>query len=266
MTLVAVLLAGCGSDGTPAPTAIEPVTGATASATPAGDASLTHALPRWVQTATLQGSGDSISPPFGIIAEALQWRVTWHCTAGALLITTIPAPSQGKPLVTAACPGDGVGYAIQTGQMKLSVKASAPWTALVEQQIDTPLAEPPLPEMASAPVVAHGGFRDVERPAKGTLVLYAPRGRPLELRFVDFEVPINTDLFVWVTASTGLETSAQMLAAPHVVVAALQSTSGAQNYVLPATVTASQVRTVVIWCLVQLIAYAASDVVAGAAA
>lgn len=257
------LLAGCGPGSVARSAVLAPTsTTSTVAAPTSAGATTERALPRWVATATFQGTGDLRSDPFGIVPDALQWRVRWHCSTGRLRITTEPPPSDGKPLVDTACPGGGDAYAVQTGQIRLLVSASGSWTASVEQQIDTPLEEPPLPEMQSpqARVVGTGTFHAVDRPAKGHLTIYAVPGARLEMRFTGFEVPINTDLYVWISPRGGLTTTPVIASAPHVVVAALKSTSGAQNYILPAGSTIDQIRTVVIWCEVQAFAYAAADV------
>ncbi|HZB97834.1 MAG TPA: DM13 domain-containing protein [Candidatus Sulfotelmatobacter sp.] len=258
LVLALLLLAGCG--------------GSSGSGTPSSPASLSaaacggglerqHALPRWVPTINLSGAGDRTSEPFGVVCDALQWRVHWHCDNGTLNIGTVPKSRSGKPLVDNPCPGDGEAYATQTGQLRLAIHAVGAWTATVEQEVDAPVDEPPLAEMQSgqAQVLAQGSFHDVDRHGKGAVRLYRlPDGR-LALRFEDFEIPINTDLYVWVEPVTGLTTSPQMLSAPHVVVAALKSTTGNQNYIVPTGTSRQQIQSVVVWCQIQQFAYVATD-------
>ncbi|MFN2568945.1 MAG: DM13 domain-containing protein [Candidatus Dormibacteria bacterium] len=164
-------------------------------------------------------------------------------------------------MVDGACPGDGDAYATRTGQIRLAVEAPGPWTAVVEQEVDTPLDEPPLPEMqaATARVLARGPFRNVDRMGKGEVTLYRLADGRSALRLENFQIPINTDLFVWTEPVAGLKNSAAMFDAPHTVVAALKSTTGNQNYVVPATVAPEQIKSIVIWCQIQQFAYVAGD-------
>jgi len=205
------------------------------------------------------------SEPFGIVPDVLQWRVHWHCDTGVLRIRTDPAPANGKPLVDSACPGDGDAYATRTGQIRLVVRSPGTWTAVVEQEVDTPLDDPPLPEMRAPTtrLIAHGAFRNVDRVGKGTVTVYRLADGRVSLRLEDFQIPINTDLFVWTEPVAGLTTSVAMSNAPHVVVSALKSTTGNQNYVVPGGMPPEEIRSIVIWCQVQQFAYVAADLQAG---
>lgn len=255
-----VLLAGCGSSR-PAPTAAAPAT--TAETTPPPDHP--HGSPRWEPTANLSGTGGTTSAPFGIVPDVLQWRVHWHCDTGVLRIRTEPAPASGRPLVEGACPGDGDAYATRTGQIRLAVTSPGAWTAVVEQEVDTPLDEAPLPEMqaSGARVVGHGPFRDVDRMGRGRVMLYQLANGRTAIRLEDFQIPINTDLFVWTESAVGLKSSPELRDAPHVVVAPLRSTTGNQNYLVPASDPADQIKSIVIWCEVQQFAYVAVDLEPG---
>lgn len=161
-------------------------------------------------------------------------------------------------MVDAACPGEAIGYSIVSGSVRLKVEATGPWELVVDQQIDIPLREPPLEGMASAPVLARGEFYNVEMEGKGTATLYRmPEGR-LAVRFEDFQVSNNTDLFLWVSAAAEPRTSADAVSSEHIVVGNLRSTLGSQNYVLPADITPDRARSLVIWCQPVSVAYIAA--------
>ncbi|MDQ6616547.1 MAG: DM13 domain-containing protein [Actinomycetota bacterium] len=215
-----------------------------------------HAAPRWEVVASLSGSGGAQPASFSIVPGAIQWRAGWTCGRGHLQITTDPPPPKGGPLVDASCPGEGKGYSIQTGPIRLGVATPGPWKVVVEQQVDTPLAEPPLPTMAAGRLLARGQFYGVERKGSGSAVLYQLPDGNRALRFEDFEVSLNTDLFVWLSEAPAPKTSAEAVAAPHQVLGELKSTLGPQNYLVPADLANSRIRSVVIWCEPVAIAYA----------
>ncbi|MGH2984747.1 MAG: DM13 domain-containing protein [Solirubrobacterales bacterium] len=211
-----------------------------------------HAAPRWEPLASLHGSADS-STSVTVADEALQWRARWHCSAGAFELT-----ANGRRFADDACPGDGGKPSIDTGQIELAVGASAPWRLTVEQQVDSPLHERPLPEMNPGAELARGSFYKVERRGKGNAILYRlPDGR-LALRFEGFQTAANTQLFVWLTSAPRPRTTEQVLAAPHVQIGLLKSTLGDQNYILPAGFDEASARSVAIWCKPIQIAYAAA--------
>jgi len=79
------------------------------------------------------------------------------------------------------------------------------------------------------------------------------------MRFEDFDVSQNTDLFVWLSEAPAPKTSAEVVAAPHQVLGDLKSTIGTQNYVLPADLPPDRIRSIVIWCQPVAIAYAAAS-------
>lgn len=217
-----------------------------------------RAAPRWETVADFDGEGVETTEPFTILPAAIQWRVRWKCQgAGPLTITA--APALKKPLlVEGACPKEGIAYSIQPGPRRLLVEATGPWRMTVDQQVDTPIDEAALPEMATAKVLGSGDFYDIEKRGKGTARLYELPGGSRAIRLEDFEVTQNTDLFVWLSEATSPRTSAEVLAKPYVQIAVLRSTSGSQNYVVPPEIATDKIRSIVIWCEPIRIAYAAA--------
>lgn len=257
--LVALLLlavtAGCGKSDE---------VGSVATTTPGGAATSTSTVPversapRWETVTTLSGAGASRTETFPILPGAIQWRARWECETGALRITTLPPPRRGTPLVEGACPGKGEGYSIVTGSVRLVIQAAGPWDVTVDQQLDTPLREPPLEAMQSAPLLAQGDFFNVEMEGKGTARLYRLPDGTHALRFEGFEVSNNTDLFLWLSEAPSPRTSAEAVASPHVVLGNLKSTVGDQNYILPPDLPLERVKSIVIWCAPVSIAYIAA--------
>ena len=250
-----LLGAACGEGGG---TAAAPTTTTGATAVPAPTSTVARGAPRWETVVTLSGTGPAQTPPFAILAESIQWRARWRCDAGRLGITTDPAPRRPAPLVDATCPGKGEDFSIVSGNVRLAIEAAGPWEVIVDQQVDTPLREPPLEGAEAAPVLAQGSFYDVEKQAKGTARLSRRTDGSIVLRLEGFEVSTNVDLFVWLSEAAAPKTSVDATSAPHVVLGNLKSTNGDQNYVLPATVDPERVRSIVIWCEPIRIAYGAA--------
>ncbi len=207
-----------------------------------------RAGPRWEEVVNAGADGSTESAAFTIAAEAIQWRLLWSCEAGSLKVSTLPPPQDGKALVDSACPAEGEGFSIETGERRLAVEASGPWKATVEQQVETPIDEAPLPEMASAPVVAQGSFYEIDEAGEGTVKLYQLADGRRALRLEGFEVKVNTDLVVWLSTFPHPTTSAEAVGAPYTEIAELKSTIGPQNYVVPPEVATDAIRSVVIWC------------------
>lgn len=207
-----------------------------------------RAAPRWEEVASFSGAATTETAPFTVAPGAIQWRVKWTCETGTLRAATLPRSDNTDPLVDGACPGTGEGFSIETGELRLAVEAAGPWQATVEQQVDTPIDEPPLPEMASAPILAEGSFYAIDEPGSGTVRLYQLPDGQRALRFEDFEVFLNTDLVVWLSEAPRPTTSAESVEAPYVEIAPLKSTLGPQNYLIPPEVPSEAIRSVVLWC------------------
>lgn len=256
---VCVLLLGAcgGGDEEPQTSAVDTTVASDAPATTVAGGP--KAAARWETVLTLEGNGNQTTAPFTILDGAIQWRARWSCTSGSLTVTSDPPPRRPAPLIEArTCPLEGEGFSIVTGQVRLDVAATGPWKMVVDQQVDVPLNEPPLPAMASGRVLGQGDFYDVEKNGKGTARLYQLADGTRALRFEDLEVNQNTDLFVWLNTAANPKTSSDAVAGDYWVLGNLKSTVGSQNYVIPADIPVDRVRSIVIWCQPVAIAYAAA--------
>ncbi len=226
----------------------------------ATNANPSRAWPRWEDVAVLTGQGSMTTPAVVVRAGSIQWRVRWQCEVGRLVVRVLPPTSKPDALVDGTCPGRGDGFSIETGERVFEVEASGPWQLVVQQQVDTPIDEPPLSEMQApgARVLATGAFYGLDKTGKGRAVLYRMTDGRLALRFEDFAVPPNSDLFVWTSPIPQPRTSHEAFHGPHRVIAELKSTAGNQNYVLSPGADAADVRSVIIWCEPERFAYAAA--------
>ena len=238
------VLAGCGEDEEPAQR--DPFRAIEQEFERARDD--VRAAPRWEQVTVESGEGTA-ERAVAIDADAIQWRVSLRCEAGAELT----ARSDGVD-AEARCGGRPAEF-IGTGEQSLAVAGSGRWRAVVEQQVETPAAEPPLPG-SGRPLLA-GEFGDIERRSQGRALVHRSRGR-LVLRLEDFQTAATADLFVWISPARAPRTTRQALRAPHREIAPLEATRGDQNYVLPRGVTLAGLRSVVIWCEPIRIAYTAA--------
>ena len=255
MTLCGCVIAACGSDGgssqgsSAGPTTLGfPSTLGTAPPI-LSDNDPSRAAPRWEQVKVVTGNANMDVGPFTIADRAFQWRVKWSCDGGALTITTTPALPRPGPLVSGNCPGSGEAFARLTGPVTLRVAGSGPWKTTVEQQVDTPLDEPPLPEMATGTVLSKGSFYNVEKTGKGAVTLYRLADGRRALRIEPgFEVLNDPDLVVWLSPLAAPKTSKEMNDAPHYELSALKSTRGSQNYIVPTDVP-FDVRSIGMYCV-----------------
>jgi hypothetical protein len=244
---LALGVAGCGGD--------EPESGKDAfSAVERGAAETGRgekSAPRWEPIATLRGRGTG-SRRLRVSNRALQWRVRWLCRGDRLELKV-----DGRRLARSTCPRRGRASSIRTGDLRLEARGSGPWTVVVEQQVDTPLREPPLPAMRSA--VARGRFYPIERRGEGDALLYRLSGGRFALRLEGFDTSANTDLFVWISRDPRPRNTKQALNSTHRQIARLKSTLGDQNYLLPPGTSPADVRSIVIWCEPVQIAYTAAS-------
>jgi hypothetical protein len=218
--------------------------------------------PWWQGVGPLQGTGAMTTPAFDIAAGAIQWRVNWSCQSGHLLVG---APGERHPLVDAACPGTGSGYATRPGTKTLQVTADGPWQLQVQQQLDVPLVEPPLPAMTQpgAKAVATGSFYGVEQTGVGRMTVYRLADGRFALRLEDFFVSANVDLEIRLSALAAPRSTEQFTGAPSSgSVAALDVTAGSLNFALAEGVDPTRYRSVVIWCPITTNAYAAASLTA----
>lgn len=203
----------------------------------------------------LSGTGGQRTSDFVLAPGILQWRVTVTCDRPHLRVTLAGA---AEPLVDTDCSSRSFGFSIRTGRQALEISTAGSWEVVVDQQVDQPIAEAPLPGMTVRNRVAAGSFFAVEQQGEGTVTLYElPDGRRA-LRLEPFSVTANTDLFVWASEAQEPRTSADALFTPHVQVEALKATAGTQNYVLPDSLPVDRVRSIVIWCEPVRTAYAAA--------
>ena len=257
--LATLVLAACGSgDAARTDAGGASQTAVTLPETASTQAAAGKAAPRWETVVTLSGAGAQQPPPFTVLPTAIQWRARWSCEAGTLRILSDPPPRRPGPFVDTQCPLTGEAFAITSGPVQLSVEADGPWKVVVDQQLDTPLHEPPLEGLASARVLGQGEFRNVEKDGKGIARLYQLADGARAVRFEDFEVSTNTDLFVWLTDVASPTTTAQIVAGAYWVLGNLKSTIGDQNYLIPPDVPLDRVRSVVIWCDPVKVAYTAA--------
>ena len=218
--------------------------------------SLVRSQPWWQGLTKLDGVGSRTAAPFNVAEDAVQWRVKWTCDTGRLLMTV---PDQRRPVVDAACPGTDTGYGVRKGPVSLQVSAEGPWRLEVDQQVDVPLVEPPLPVM-SAPgtrKILTGQLYRMDQVGTGTLDIYRLPDGGHALRLEDFFVTANVDLELRLSPLEAPRTTEQYMNAPSVWVAPLDVTAGSLNFVIPAEVDPTKWRSVVVWCPIIDSAYAA---------
>lgn len=229
-------------------------------------ATLVRSQPWWQDVATLDGTGAGPTAGVTIDEGALQWRVRATCSSGRIVVSL---PGRPQPLLDVACTGGGTafGYSTTVGAAALQVAADGPWQLRVEQQVDVPLLEPPLPSM-SAPgtkVVRTGSFYRMDQTGQGIVTFYRLADGSHVLRLDDdFFVSANVDLLVTLSPLEAPRTTPEFMAAPWVVAAPLDITAGSLNFTLPPGVDPTAYKSVVIWCPLIDSAYAAATLTAPA--
>lgn len=214
--------------------------------------------PWWQAVGTLEGVGSMTAPPFPIDPGALQWRVKWTCESGHLLVR---APEQRRAIVDAPCPGADTGYGIQRGNVALEVTATGPWQMEVDQQVDVPLHEPPLPSMTApgATVVLTGSLYRIDQVGTGTVNVYRLPDGSHAVRLEDFFVTANSDLELQFSPLGAPRTTEEVTGNPRSrTIAMLDVTTGSLNFAVPADVDPTKYRSFVIWCEVANSAYSAA--------
>lgn len=256
------LLVACGSSGSSTGTQAAPTTAAptTAAGSPGTTTAAASAAPRWETVTTLTGTGAFQSPLISIRPTAIQWRVRWTCDGGRLKVTTDPPPRRPGAMVDGACAQPGEGFSIVTGPVKVAVEATGPWRMVIDQQVTEPLAEPVSAAMTAGRVLGQGPFVNVEKEGRGTARLYQLADGSRVLRFEDFYVSENTELFVWLSEVAAPKTTVEVVKAGYRVLGNLKSTIGSENYDIPADIPTDRIRSVVIWCDPVKIAYAAASI------
>lgn len=248
-----------------APTASRQAKAPSAAAIPAGDGAgaptppavntVLRSQPWWQSVITLTGTGPATTEAFTVADGAVQWRVKWSCDSGRL---SVVAPGRSKPVVDAACPGPGTGYSSAAGTVRLAVQADGPWQLQVDQQLDVPLDEPPLPAMSApgAERVSSGSFYRIDQTGSGTAALYRLADGSYAIRLEDFFVTANSELEVKLSALDEPKSSQQFSDAPSALVAPLDVTAGSLNFTVPPDVDPTRYKSVVIWCRLINSAYA----------
>ncbi len=215
--------------------------------------------PWWQEVVVLRGDGPA-RHPVDIATAAIQWRVTPTCGSGRMVVRSA---GRSKPIVSTTCPPESsdVGYATEPGGQVLAVQAGGAWQLRVEQQVDVPLEEDPLPEMASpnSRAVARGSFYRIDQQGQGVVTLHRLADGSAALRLADFFVTANVDLEVRLSPLAAPRSTDEFVAAPSVSVADLDVTAGSLNFRVPAGVDLSAYRSVVIWCEQLHTAYAAAS-------
>jgi hypothetical protein len=247
---VLLALTGCGGGGSGAAARTQADPFKEVSRQPSLTRTARRAAPRWARVTSFAGTAPA-TRAIAISSHAIQWRARWRCRSGRLAMTVEPKPRTAADGAGGRCPRSGETDWVQTGNQRLHVDASGPWSVTVEQQLDTPLHEAPLAAMraAGARVVARGSFRPVERQGTGKVLLYRLADRRTALRLDPFRTSSNTDLFVWLSTSARPATTKDIVRASRIgALIPLKSTIGEQNYVLPASTRSSAIRSIAIWC------------------
>jgi hypothetical protein len=235
----------------------------------APQATLVRSQPWWQDVATFDGPGAGTTTGFTIDEGSLQWRVRGTCESGRLVVSL---PDRPQPLLDVDCTGGATadtatdfGYSTTVGEKTLQVAADGPWQLRVEQQVDVPLLEPPLPSM-SAPgttAVRTGSFYRMDQTGQGTATFYRlPDGSHTLRLDDDFFVSANVELQVTLSPLEAPRTTPEFMASPWVVAAPLDITAGALNFTLPPGVDPTAYGSVVIWCPLINSAYAAATLTA----
>ncbi len=236
-----------------------PVTASPTTAPPAGDSR--RSQPYWTPVVALKGSGDTTTEAFTIVPNALQWRIFFRCERGPF--TAMPVKDSGQPLKRpmadgAGCEQEGKGFAVETGRFTLKITTPGTWDVRIEQQVDTPLVEPPAPGLEGAEVLGRTTFYGVDRQGEGTATLYKmPDGSQL-IRLEDFFVTLNSDLEIRMSPLPAPKTTDEIARSGFTNVAPLKATVGSMNYPVPPGVDLTKFRSIIIWCEITYNAYAAA--------
>jgi len=220
--------------------------------------SVLRSQPWWQAVGKLEGVGSMRAPAFNIPGDAVQWRVRWTCQSGRFLVQ---APDQRKPIVDEPCPGTDTGYGIKTGSVSLEVTATGPWQMQVDQQVDVPLNEAPLPAMNApgASLVATGSLYRIDQVGTGTVNVYRLPDGSHAVRLDNFFVTANSDLELQFSPLDAPRSTRQVTDNPRSPsIASLDVTTGSLNFAVPAAVDPTQYRSFVIWCEVANSAYSAA--------
>jgi len=221
---------------------------------------LLRSQPWWQGLTTAQGEGPSALDPVTVGGDAIQWRVNATCEGSSIAVR---AEGESEPLLSGDCESAAVGYGVQTGDVRLRVESDGPWALEIEQQIDLPLVEPPLPAMTApdTTTVATGEFYRLDQRETGTVSIYQLADGSHALRLDEFFVTPNIDLEINLSPLEAPQSTAEFMASPSVYVAPLDVTAGSMNFTVPADIDPAAYGSVVIWCPLIDSAYAAASLV-----
>lgn len=224
----------------------------------AGGRTVLRSQPWWQEVAGLRGDGATKTRPLTIGADAIQWRLRWSCSGPGRFTVR---GGGARPLVDAACPARRTTELATQRRVALDVAAGGPWRMRVERQIDVPLVEPPLAAMTrpGARRLSSGSFYGIDQTGKGRVTIYRLPGGRHALRLEDFFVTPNVDLEIRLSPLRAPHSTRRFRSAPSVLVRALDVTTGALNFTIPAGVDPARYRSVVLWCQNLLSAYAAAS-------
>ena len=211
--------------------------------------------PWWQEVASFDSA--SKAPAFSIDDGAIQWRVRWTCDSGRFVVRSAAKP---EPLIDAPCSGTSTQTLTEKPGSNLRIEAGGDFTARVEQQVDVPLIEPPLPAMSAPGTrrVARGSFYRIDQVGRGTVTAYRLAGGRYALRLSNFFVTANIDLEIRLSPLHRPRTTRQYESVPAKLAAPLYTTVGSMNFVLPRGVNPARYGSVVIWCPTIVSAYAAA--------
>jgi hypothetical protein len=224
------------------------------------EGTLLRSQPWWQGLRTAEGQGQRVLDPITVGADAIQWRVNATCEGSSV---SVRVEGAAEPLVTGDCASPALGYGTDTGDVRLSVESDGPWTLQIEQQIDLPLVEPPLPAMTApdTTTVATGDFYRIDQREAGTVSIYQLADGSHALRLDEFFVTPNIDLEIHLSPLEAPQSTEEFMATPSVEVAPLDVTAGSMNFTVPAGIDPAAYGSVVIWCPLIDSAYAGASLV-----
>jgi|SRR5829696_6014604 len=216
-----------------------------------GRPTVLRSQPWWQEVANLQRRG-AATESVDIDGDAIQWRVRARCATGRMRIL----PGLGGT----DCPATTTAYGAGTGRRRLEIAADGPWRLRVEQQVDVPLQEPPLPAMTApgSRVVARGDLYRIDQSADGAVTLYRLASGRYALRFEHVYVTPNVDLELRLSPLAAPRTTREYRSAPSAYVSRFDITAGSLNFMIPEDLDPRRYRSLVIWCPPVVSAYAAA--------
>jgi hypothetical protein len=213
---------------------------------------------RWERVTSFKGTGPA-KKSFAVDKGAIQWRANWLCTSGHMQLTLGRGSEQGKKVVDRKCPDAGKEVQVGDGRGNAQVDNSGAWRVAIDQQVDTALKEPPLRGMTKKTLLARGRFYRIQKRGEGTISLFRlPNGR-LALRYKNFYTAPSPGLEVWLSQAGKPHSTLDARRADYVNIGAMRSTYGSYNQLLPRSVNADNIRSLIVWCPTVMIAFGAAS-------